>query len=45
MFRWLALVCLVMVVVNFHLQTAKIIEKSGDFLKKRTRFGDVYLHR
>lgn len=27
------------------LSKAKIIEKVGDFFRKRTKFGDVFLHK
>jgi hypothetical protein len=37
--------CLMVTVLNFHLNGAEVIEKVGDFMKKRTKFGDVYLHR
>jgi hypothetical protein len=30
---------------GFHLNKAKVIGREGDFLRKRTRLGDVYLHR
>jgi hypothetical protein len=30
---------------TFHLESAKVIEKVGDFLRKKTKFGDVYLHK
>jgi hypothetical protein len=32
-------------VLGFHLEQAKVIEKVGEFTRKRTKFGDVYLHR
>jgi hypothetical protein len=32
-------------VLGFHLEQAKVIEKIGEFTRKRTKFGDVYLHR
>jgi hypothetical protein len=32
-------------VSGFHLEKAKVIGKVGDFLRKKTKFGDVYLHR
>ena len=43
--KWIVLVFIVATVVGFHLQSAKIIEKIGDAVKKRTKFGDLYLHR
>ena len=43
--KWIVAVCIVAVAVGFHLESAKVIEKVGDAVKKRTKFGDVYLHR
>lgn len=41
----IALAILVTVVAGFHLEKAKVIGKVGQFLRKQTKFGDVYLHR
>lgn len=36
---------LLSIVAGFHLEKAKVIGTVGNFLRKRTKFGDVYLHR
>ena len=33
------------IALTFHLEKAKVIDKEGEFNRKRTKFGDVYLHR
>ena len=43
--KWIVIICVVAAALGFHLESAKIIEKLGDAVKKRTKFGDVYLHR
>lgn len=42
---YILLVLLFSVAISFHLEKAKVVGKVGEFLKKKTRFGDVYLHR
>lgn len=36
---------LISITVSFHLKNAQVIGKVGDFLRKKTKFGDVYLHK
>ena len=44
--RMIGLLLAVAVAVSgFHLKEARVMEKVGDFLRKKTKFGDVYLHR
>lgn len=39
----MALLCVI--AVSFHLEKAKAIEKVGDFMRKRTKFGEIFLHK
>lgn len=41
----LILSLLLLVAFANDLSKAKIIEKVGDFLRKRTKFGEVFLHK
>ena len=44
--RTIVLVALLIILSSaFELQKAKVIEKVGDFLRKKTKFGDVFLHK
>jgi len=36
---------LILLTYSFDLQKAKVIEKVGDYLRKRTKFGEIFLHK
>lgn len=43
--KLLLIALLLAISLAFHLKSAKVIEKVDDFLRKKTKFGDVYLHK
>jgi hypothetical protein len=36
---------LLVVSLGLQLKNAKVIEKVGDFMRKRTKFGEIFLHK
>ena len=45
MIKALLVTALLLPALCFHLQEADVIGRVDNFLRKRTKFGDVYLHR
>jgi len=45
MIKALILLALAAAILASHLQSATVIGQVDNFLRKRTKFGDVYLHR
>lgn len=39
----ISLLLIISLGMEFH--KAKVLGKAGDFLRKRTRFGDIFLHK
>jgi hypothetical protein len=45
MSKVLIIALLLVLSLGLQLKNAKVLEKVGDFLRKRTKFGEIFLHK
>lgn len=45
MSKVLIIALLLAVSLGLQLKNAKVLEKVGDFMRKRTKFGEIFLHK
>lgn len=45
MSKVLIIALLLAISLGLQLKNAKVLEKVGDFMRKRTKFGEIFLHK